>query len=130
ELGDTDLMDNYVTFFASVFRSIRFGVSSAHGRANLVRFNFFAENDAFERDPDSGTYRVDFDAMREAMTTLSNRILTLQGDGDREGAAAMWERMGLMGAGLEAALDRLAARDIPVDIVYRQGPDVLGIESE
>lgn len=130
ELGDVDLMDNYVTFFASVFRSIRFGAASAHGRANLVRFNFFAENGAFDRDDATGTYRVDFDAMRDTMTALSRRILTLQGDGDREGVAAMWDQMGVLGGDLQAALDALTEREIPVDIVYRQGSDVLGLDAE
>ncbi|HUG43518.1 MAG TPA: Zn-dependent hydrolase, partial [Acidobacteriota bacterium] len=47
ELSDGDLMDNYVTFLAGIFRSIRFGAASAHGRANLVRFNYFQEAGAF-----------------------------------------------------------------------------------
>lgn len=130
ELGDTDLMDNYVTFFASIFRSVRFGTASAHGRANLVRFNYFAENGAFTRDDASGVWSVDFAAMQEAMADLSRRILVLQGDGDRAGAAALWEEMGVEGPELQAAIARLAEREIPVDIVYRQGPDVLGVGAE
>ena len=53
---EADLMDNYVTFLAGIFRSIRFGTSSAHGTANLVRFNFFQEQGAFTRDAETGTY--------------------------------------------------------------------------
>ena len=60
ELGDVDLRDYYVTFMTSVFRSIRFGASSAHGKANMVRFNFFLENGAFIRDPETGRYRGGF----------------------------------------------------------------------
>ncbi len=128
ELGDADLRDNYVTFMASVFRSIRFGAASAHGKANMVRFNFFLEKGAFVRDPGTGTYRVDFDRMRAAMGDLSKLLLTLQGDGDYEGAVRLTEEMGVIGAQLQADLDRLTAASIPVDITFRQGKTVLGLE--
>ena len=75
ELGDVDLRDYYVTFMTSVFRSIRFGASSAHGKANMVRFNFFVENGAFVRDAETGRYRVDFERMRVAMADLSRHYL-------------------------------------------------------
>ena len=57
ELGDVDLRDFYVTFMAGIFRSIRFGAASAHGKANMVRFNFFEEQGAFVRDPETGNNR-------------------------------------------------------------------------
>ncbi|HSN52107.1 MAG TPA: Zn-dependent hydrolase, partial [Woeseiaceae bacterium] len=82
ELGEADIMDYYVTFMAGIFRSVRFGAASAHGKANMVRFNFFKEQGAFVRDPETGTYRVDAERMTQAMTELSRRLLTLQGDGD------------------------------------------------
>jgi formylmethanofuran dehydrogenase subunit B len=113
---------------ASIFRSVRFGASSAHGTANMVRFNFFAERGAFVRDPESGTYRVDFDAMKTAATELSRLLLTLQGDGDYEGVAELQQSKGVIGAELQADLDRLTAADIPVDITFIQGPGVLGID--
>ncbi len=127
ELGDVDLRDYYVTFMASVFRSIRFGASSAHGKANMVRFNFFADRGAFVRNPETGTYRVDFDRMKEAMTALSELLLTLQGDGDYEGARTLTAEKGVIGAALEADLDRLTTANIPVDIVFRQGVGEAGL---
>ncbi|MEE8116823.1 MAG: hypothetical protein V3T28_06930 [Gemmatimonadales bacterium] len=120
------LEDNYVTFMASIFRSVRFGASSAHGRANMVRFNFFQERGAFTRDDATGTYRVDFDRMREAMAELSRVILTLQGDGDIDRAAALLSEQGVVGPALQADLDRLAQAGIPVDIIFEQGPELLG----
>ena len=128
ELGDVDLRDYYVTFMASIFRSIRFGASSAHGKANMVRFNFFAERGAFVRDAERGTYRVDFDRMEEAMAALSERILALQGDGDYAGAVRLTEEKGVIGAQLQADLDRLTSADIPVDIIFQQGEAVLGLD--
>ena len=128
ELGEGhDLHQNMVTFTASIFRSIRFGASSAHGRANVVRFNFFNEMGAFTRDETTGTYRVDFDMTREAMDALSERILILQGNGDYDGVLALMEEYGSIGSQLQADLDRLAELGIPVDIIYEQGPEVLGL---
>ncbi len=128
ELPDNRVEDNYVTFIAGIFRSIRFGASSAHARANLARFNFFQELGAFARDSASGTYRVDPVRMRDAMNALSERILTLQGNGDYEGVGAFMEQYGKMTPGLERDLARLAAAEIPVDIVFAQGKDVAGVQ--
>lgn len=127
ELGDADLMSNYVTFMASVFRSVRFGASSAHGKANMVRFNFFLERGAVIRDEETGYYRIDFDKMGDAMDALASTLLTLQGDGDYDGAVALTASQGVIGAALQSDLDRLAAAGIPVDVVFRQGREVLGL---
>lgn len=128
ELGDIDLRDNYVTFMAGVFRSIRFGASSAHGKANMVRFNFFAEKGAFVRDTERGTYSVDFDRMQDAMASLSELLLTLQGDGDYDGALKLTNEKGIIGDQLQADLDRLTDANIPVDIVFSQGVEELALE--
>jgi len=128
ELGEIDLRDNYVTFMAGIFRSVRFGASSAHGQANMVRFNFFAEQGAFVRDDDTDTYRVEFDRMQESMASLSELLLTLQGDGDYEGAKRLIAEKGVISEQLQQDLDRLTAASIPVDIVFEQGVSVLGLD--
>ncbi len=120
EIPEGELMDNYVTFLASIFRSIRFGATSAHGKANMVRFNFFEEMGAFSRNA-SGQYRVDFDKMQAAMNALSRKILVLQGDGDYAGTKALIENSGNITRNLQSDLDRLSAAGIPVDIVFEQG---------
>jgi hypothetical protein len=127
ELGEIDLRDNYVTMMASLFRSIRFGASSAHGKANMLRFNFFEEQGAFVRDEASGTYRVDFERMEAAMTALSSLLLTLQGDGDYDGAVRLTADKGVIGDQLQQDLQRLTEASIPVDITFTQGVDVLGL---
>ena len=128
ELGGVDLRDYYTTFMTSVFRSSRFGASSAHGKANMVRFNFFLEQGAFIRDTESGKYRVDYGKMESAMTELSRLLLTLQGDGDYAGAAKLTETKGVISAQLQNDLDRLTQAEIPVDITFQQGVAELGIE--
>lgn len=119
------LEDYYVTFLAGIFRSVRFGASSAHGRANMVRFSYFQDEGAFTRDAASGTYRVDMDRMRAAVDGLSELILTLQGDGDYDGVDTLLAERGNVPADLQADLDRLAGEGIPVDVVFEQGPSVL-----
>jgi len=121
-----DLDDYYVTFMAGIFRSVRFGASSAHGKANMIRFNYFAEQGAFER-LDDGTYRVNIDKLEAASESLSQLILTLQGDGDYQGVAQLVSEQGVIKDQLQADLDRLSAAGIPVDIVFDQGVEVLGL---
>jgi hypothetical protein len=125
ELTEGTLEDHYATFLVGIFRSVRFGATSAHGRANMVRFNFFKEMGAFTRDPDSGTYRVDFEAMPRAVDALSEVILTLQGDGDYEAVDELMREQGIVPPELQDDLDRLDTLGIPRDIVFEQGADVL-----
>jgi hypothetical protein len=120
------LEDYYVTFMAGIFRSVRFGASSAHGKANMIRFNFFQEYKAFSRNED-GLYLVDMLKMTEAIDALSNKILTLQGDGDYAGVAELVADKGVIKAQLQQDLDKLTAANIPVDIDFKQGIKVLGL---
>lgn len=123
---DGELMDYYVTFLAGIFRSVRFGVSSAHGQANMIRFNFFKQMDAFSKGKD-GTFRVNIENFQKAMTALSSKILTLQGNGDYEATVQLFDEMGMVKDDLQADLDRIAEQGIPRDIVFEQGLEVLGI---
>jgi len=125
ELTEGTVMDNYVTFLTGIFRSVRFGASSAHGRANMVRFNYFKQAGAFTKE--NGKYRVDMEKMQLAMTSLSELILTLQGNGDKEGVIKLMAEMGNVPEDLQADLDRLKEANIPVDVVFNQGTEVLGL---
>lgn len=125
-ITEGQLEDYYTTFLAGIFRSVRFGASSAHGKANMIRFNYFAAAGAFSRN-EQGLYAVDMANMRSAMNSLSEKILTLQGNGDYDGVVALFEQLGGIDAQLQADLARLAAANIPVDITFAQGKQVLGL---
>ena len=127
EITEGELMDNYVTFLAGIFRSIRFGASSAHGRANMIRFNYFSDAGAFSRDPETGTYRVNVAEFEQAVRDLSRDLLVLQGNGNYDAVAAFVAEKGNVNAQLQADLNRLDAISIPVDIVYQQGQEQLGL---
>ncbi len=120
------LEDYYTTFMAGIFRSIRFGASSAHGKANMVRFNYFQEKGAFSRN-EQGLYSIDVAKMTAAIDSLSEKILTLQGNGDYQGVDKLVKESGVIGETLVADLARLEAAHIPVDIVFKQGKQVLGL---
>ncbi len=127
ELTEGEVMDNYVTCVADIFRSIRFGASNAHGQANLVRLNFFVQQGAVTRDAE-GRYRIDPTKMQQAIAALSAQILQVQGEGDYAAAAALLQQYGATDAGLQADLQRIGEQAIPVDIVFEQGLDVLGVK--
>lgn len=126
EITEGTLEDYYVTFMAGIFRSVRFGASSAHGKANMIRFNYFATMGAFDRSED-GLYSVNMEKMSEAVSSLSELILTLQGDGDYDGVAELVADKGIIKPQLKADLARLKAASIPVDIVFDQGKTQLGL---
>ncbi|MGH7527105.1 MAG: dipeptidyl-peptidase 3 family protein, partial [Gemmatimonadales bacterium] len=127
ELKDVDLDDNYVTYLAGIFRSIRFGASSAHGRANAAQFSFFEERGAFTRESTTGRYRVDFPKMRAAADRLAEQILHFQGDGDYARVSRFMESRARISPALQRDLDRLGTKGIPVDIVFEQGVNALGL---
>jgi hypothetical protein len=127
EISEGVVEDNYVTFMAGIFRSVRFGASSAHGKANMVRFNYFQKAGAFERDA-NGLYSVNFEKMAKAMASLSNLILTIQGMGDYAQVDALIKESGLIGAELASDLAKLTKASIPVDIDFKQGKEVLGLK--
>ncbi len=126
EFSDTKLIDNYVTFMAGIFRSVRFGAASAHGKANMITFNYFNEQGAFTRTED-GKYVVNFEKMKLATEGLADMILKIQGDGDYEAAKLLIEQKGIVNPALQAELDMIGQSGIPVDIVFEQGPEVLGL---
>ena len=129
EMGelDIDLMDNYVTFIAGIFRSVRFGGASAHGNANLITFNFFKEKEAFTKNQD-GTYTVNFDKMTVALNALSELIIRYQGDGDYKGVTEFIKAKTNVDDALSADLLKISKAGIPKDIVFEQGIEALGLK--
>ena len=123
---DGDIKDYMTTFMAGIFRSVRFGASSAHVKANMIRFNFFKEKGAFTKTI-KGTYRVNYAKMESAMKELSEVILTLQGNGDYNGVLNLVNEKGVISEDLQADLDKLSKASIPVDVIFEQGIEVLGL---
>jgi hypothetical protein len=121
-----DIKDYYTTFMAGLLRSVRFGAAEAHGKANMQCFNFFKEKGAFQRST-NGTYKVDFTKFALAMNDLSKFIITLQGNGDKVAVEKAQKTNGIIAAELQGDLDKLSKKGIPVDLVFEQGVDILGM---
>lgn len=122
-----DIQQFYTTYMAGILRSVRFGTASAHGKANMQCFNFFKENGAFVREQD-GTYKVEFSKFEEAMNKLGNLIITLQGNGDKAAVEKVQKEKAIITPELQKDLDRLTKKGIPVDLIFEQGVDVLGVK--
>jgi len=121
-LVDKDSLPNtmqdtmYTTFLASAFRSIRFGVNEAHGRGMAIQLNALLDAGAFRVAAD-GTFSVDQSRIRQAVTSLTRDLMTLQAAGDYAQAQRLIERLGVLRPEVKRVLDRLIA--VPVDIEPR-----------
>lgn len=127
EITQGTIEDYYITFMAGIFRSVRFGASSAHGKANMIRFNFFEQEGAFSKNAE-GLYSVNMEKMSIAMEKLSRLILTLQGDGDYEKVDQLIATQGDIKEELAKDLEKLSNANIPVDVTFTQGKKVLGLK--
>ena len=126
EMSGTSVENNYITFFAGIFRSVRFGAASAHGKANMLCFNWMKDNGAFSRSED-GIYTVDLEKMKAATVSMMAQILKFQAEGDYEGVKKWIEEKSVISPELQQDLDRIAAADIAKDIYFVQGKSVLGL---
>ncbi len=126
EITNTTVAQNYITFIAGILRSVRFGATEAHGVANIMCYNYFKEHGAFTRNAD-GKYVIDVDKARQAAREWASIIIAMEGEGDAAAAKAYSDRNGKIGSELQLDLDKIRDANIPRDIIYRQGADVLGL---
>jgi hypothetical protein len=104
----------YTTFLASIFRSVRFGITEAHGRGVAIQFNYLLDEGAIRHDERTGTFAIVPAKVRAAVRKLAGEIMTLQAEGSYEKAKAMLGKYGVIRPEMQRALDRL--EDVPVDI--------------
>jgi peptidase M49-like protein len=104
----------YTTYLASMFRSVRFGLTESHARGVAMQFNYFADEGAIKFDSASGKFSIDDTKIREAVRKLTHDLLTLEAEGSYDKAKAMLEKYSLIRPDMKGALDRL--KEVPVDI--------------
>lgn len=107
------LPEYYASYLAGIFRTVRFGVAEAHGRAEMMEFNYLSEQKAIVREP-SGRYAIDPARIGPALASLSKELLEQEATGDRARAEQWFGRYDSMPAELQSALK--AASQVPVDI--------------
>jgi hypothetical protein len=106
------LEEYYASYVAGIFRTVRFGTGEAHGRAEMMEFNYLSEQQAIAQR--GGRYRVDYARMPAAIERLAKELLDQEATGDRARAEAWFGKYDRMPASLKQAL--AAAEDVPVDI--------------
>jgi len=107
----------YTSYLASSFRTMRFGMTEAHGKGMALQFNYLRDKGAFIRNP-NGTFAVDFAKIKDGVRSLTHDLLTIEATGDYAGAKKMLDEMGVMRPEMEQAIQKLS--DIPVDIAPKE----------
>jgi hypothetical protein len=103
-----------VTDVVTLFRSIRFGIDEAHGKASVLQLNWLLERGGLVHDKSSGRFSVDQERLEESFQELARSVLLLQAGGDYGGTKDFLDTYGVLTPPLEEALARQA--DLPVDI--------------
>jgi hypothetical protein len=103
----------YVTYLASMFRSIRFGITEAHGRGVAIQLNYFLDNGGVTVAQD-GTFAVNPERIRQNVIDLTRDIMTMQAVGDYGAGKQLMDKLGVVRPEVQVVLDRLTT--VPVDI--------------
>jgi len=111
-LAKADMQEYYASYVASIFRTLRFGTGEAHGRAEMMEFNYLFENHALNFM--NGRYSIDYARMPAAIGQLAKILLETEATGDRQRAEKWFAKYDLVPADLKKALE--GTTDIPVDI--------------
>jgi hypothetical protein len=104
----------YTTYLASMFRSVRFGITEAHGRGVALQFNYLTDEGAIKFNEAKGTFSVDHAKIKDSVRKLTHDLLMVEAEGNYDGAKAMLDKYAVIRPPMQQALDRL--RDVPVDI--------------
>ena len=104
----------YTTYLASAFRSVRFGITEAHGKGVALQFNYLTDEGAIKYDAGKGTYSIDTAKIKDAVIKLTHDLLTLEAEGSYATAKSMLDKYGVIRPEMQKALDKLT--DVPIDI--------------
>ncbi len=126
EVKDLTEEECIATYVAGLFRSIRFGVTEAHGRANILCFNWFEKNGAFVRD-NNGIYTIDYQKAKQCIKSWAKFLIEMEGNGDMVAATKYSKANAVISETLQKDLDKINSKGIPVDVRFNQGRKVLGL---
>ena len=104
----------YTTYLASMFRSVRFGLTESHARGVAMQFNYFTDEGAIKFDASTGKFSADDAKMKAAVTKLTHDLLTIEAEGSYDKAKAILDKYSNIRPDMKGALDRL--NNVPVDI--------------
>ncbi|MDR0367566.1 MAG: Zn-dependent hydrolase [Bacteroidales bacterium] len=127
EITNITVEDAITTYIAGILRSVRFGISSSHGKANMMCYNYMEKEGAFSRN-EKGIYTIDFNKAKQAVSSWGALILEVQGEGNFAFAETFRNENGNIGEQLQADLDKINNSGIPRDIRFVQGLETLGLK--
>ena len=104
----------YTTYLASMFRSVRFGITEAHGRGVALQFNYLTDEGAIKFNEAKGTFSVDPAKIKDGVRKLTHDLLMIEAQGSYDQAKAILDKFAVIRPPMQQALDRL--KDVPVDI--------------
>jgi hypothetical protein len=107
------LEEYYASYVGGIFRTTRFGVGEAHGRAEMMEFNYLSERHAIIREQ-SGRYVIDYARMPEAIASLAKELLQMEATGNRTRAEQWFQKYDVVPVSLKSSLEKTAS--VPVDI--------------
>ena len=107
----------YTTYLASMFRSLRFGLNDAHGKGMAIQFNYLLDKGAFSQNED-GTFAPNIEKFKHGVRDLDRDLLTLEAEGNYDGAKKMSDEMGVVRPALRGALDSLQGIPTDIDLVF------------
>jgi hypothetical protein len=113
-LQESELDESYASYVGGIFRTVRYGVGEAHGKAEIMEFNYLSEQKAINWNAAAGRYVIDYQRMPGAIAKLARILLEIEASGNRGRAESWFKRYGNVPATLQAALAKTG--DIPVDI--------------
>jgi hypothetical protein len=103
----------YSTYLASAFRTIRFGLVEAHGRGQMMQLNYLIDQGAIKITPD-GRFEINDKRIRDAVRSLTGKLLTLEAQGDYAGANDFLGKLAVIRPPVQKVLNLL--KDVPIDI--------------
>ena len=105
----------YTSFLGSMFRSIRFGLNEAHGKAAAIELNYLVKQGSILYDQGTKRWSIDYSKIRDGVKALANELLVLEGNGDGDKVKEFFDRWKVMTPELQASLD--AVKDIAIDVL-------------
>jgi hypothetical protein len=117
-LPKSRLQEYYASYVGGLFRTVRFGTGEAHGRAEMMEFNYLSEQKAITRDSATGRYALDYARLRAAVEALAKELLEQEATGDRARAEAWFKKYDVMPEELKASLAKASAVPVDIDPVF------------
>jgi hypothetical protein len=116
----------YMSYLASMFRSVRFGIHEAHGKGVAVQFNYLTDEGAILFDEAKGTFSIDNFKIKNAVKKLTGEILTIEAEGSYTKAKALIEKYAVVRPAMQQGLNKLGSIPVDIEPLFTLVPKAMG----